>query len=122
VRVPTLCLGTMTFGLQCDEETSFEILDAAFEAGVDFFDTANVYPLGGSVDTVGRTEEIIGRWMKERGVRDRIFEPYYTTKSGGTGLGLAIVKQTVEAHGGHVSLAAVQESGGSTFVMEFPRP
>ncbi len=73
VRVPVLCLGTMTFGLQCDEETSFEILDRAFEAGVDFFDTANVYPLGGSVDTVGRTEEIIGRWMSSRGVRDRVF-------------------------------------------------
>ena len=65
-RVPALCLGTMTFGLQCDEETSFEILDRAFEAGVDFFDTANVYPLGGSFETAGRTEEIIGKWLRGR--------------------------------------------------------
>ncbi len=72
-RVPTICLGTMTFGLQCDEKTSFEILDRAFEAGVDFFDTADVYPLGGGLETVGRTEEIVGRWMAERGVRERIF-------------------------------------------------
>ena len=73
VRVPVLCLGTMTFGLQCDEETSFQILDRAYEFGVDFLDTADVYPLGGSVETVGRTEEIIGRWMRERVNRDRIF-------------------------------------------------
>ena len=50
LQVSRLCLGTMTFGLQCNEETSFEILDCAFEAGVDFFDTANVYPLGGGLE------------------------------------------------------------------------
>ena len=72
LKVPTLCLGTMTFGLQCDEKTSFEILDRALESGLDFLDTADVYPLGGSLDTVGRTEEILGRWMRERGTRDRI--------------------------------------------------
>ncbi len=72
-RVPVICLGTMTFGLQCDEETSFRILDRAFEAGVDFFDTADVYPVGGGLDTAGGTEEIIGRWMRDRGVRDDIF-------------------------------------------------
>jgi aryl-alcohol dehydrogenase-like predicted oxidoreductase len=62
----------MTFGLQSDEETSFRILDGAFDAGVDFLDTADVYPLGGTLETVGRTEEIIGRWMRERGNRPRI--------------------------------------------------
>jgi aryl-alcohol dehydrogenase-like predicted oxidoreductase len=72
IRVPPLCLGTMTFGLQCDEATSFAILDRAFEGGVDFIDTADVYPLGGDHTTAGRTEEIIGRWMKARGNRDRI--------------------------------------------------
>ena len=72
LRVPPLCLGTMTFGLQCDEATSFAILDRAFEGGVDFIDTADVYPLGGDLTTVGRTEEIVGRWMRERGNRDRI--------------------------------------------------
>jgi aryl-alcohol dehydrogenase (NADP+) len=72
LRVTPLCLGTMTFGLQCDEQTSFAILDRAFDGGIDFIDTADVYPLGGRVETVGRTEEIIGRWMKHRGNRDRI--------------------------------------------------
>ena len=72
LRVPPLCLGTMTFGLQCDEDTSFAILDRALEGGIDFIDTADVYPLGGDLDTAGRTEEIVGRWMASRGMRDRI--------------------------------------------------
>jgi aryl-alcohol dehydrogenase-like predicted oxidoreductase len=73
IRVPALCLGTMTFGFQCDEVTSLAILDRAFEGGVDFLDTADVYPLGGGVERVGRTEEIVGRWLAERGLRDRVF-------------------------------------------------
>ncbi|MBV9511144.1 MAG: aldo/keto reductase [Caulobacteraceae bacterium] len=64
LSVSRLCLGTMTFGLQCDEAQSFAIMDAAAEGGVDFFDTADVYPLGGDGKTVGRTEEIVGRWLK----------------------------------------------------------
>ncbi len=69
LQVSRLCLGTMTFGLQCDEATSFAILDAASEAGITFLDTADVYPLGGGVETNGRTEEVIGKWL--RGKRDR---------------------------------------------------
>jgi len=56
----------MTFGYQCDEESSFAILDHAAELGMTFIDTADVYPLGGSWETVGRTEEIVGRWLKSR--------------------------------------------------------
>lgn len=66
LHVSRLCLGTMTFGLQCDEKTSFAIMDAAVEAGIDFFDTADVYPLGGTVDISGRTEEIVGKWLRGR--------------------------------------------------------
>ncbi|MEZ4333205.1 MAG: aldo/keto reductase [Myxococcota bacterium] len=72
LTVPELCLGTMTFGLQCDRETSFAILDAAFDAGLDFLDTADAYPLGGLFDTMGRTEAILGEWMAVRGCRDRV--------------------------------------------------
>lgn len=64
LQVSRLCLGTMTFGLQCDEPTSIAILDAAAEGGITFLDTADVYPLGGDLTTVGRTEEIIGRWLQ----------------------------------------------------------
>jgi aryl-alcohol dehydrogenase-like predicted oxidoreductase len=66
LRVSELCLGTMTFGVQCDEAASHAILDAAYEAGIDFLDTADVYPLGGGPDRVGRTEEIVGSWLKGR--------------------------------------------------------
>jgi aryl-alcohol dehydrogenase-like predicted oxidoreductase len=64
LRVSRLCLGTMTFGLQCDEPQSHSILDKAAEGGIDFLDTADVYPLGGGRATVGRTEEIVGGWLK----------------------------------------------------------
>jgi aryl-alcohol dehydrogenase-like predicted oxidoreductase len=66
LTVSRLCLGTMTFGLQTDEATSRAILDTAAEAGINFLDTSDVYPLGGGYDlgTVGRTEEIIGRWLE----------------------------------------------------------
>jgi aryl-alcohol dehydrogenase (NADP+) len=59
----------MTFGLQCDEPTSVSILDRAAEGGIDFIDSSDVYPLGGDLTTVGRTEEILGRWL--HGKRDR---------------------------------------------------
>jgi len=64
LRVSRLCLGTMTFGLQCDEPTSHAIMDTAAAGGVDFIDTADVYPLGGGRTTAGRTEEIVGGWLK----------------------------------------------------------
>ena len=70
LTVSRLCLGTMTFGYQCDEDTSFAILDRAFEAGITFIDTADVYPLGGSGSTLGATEDILGRWL--RGRRDDV--------------------------------------------------
>lgn len=60
----------MTFGFQCDDDTSFAIMDAAYEGGITFFDTADVYPIGGPPDTVGRTEELVGAWMR-RGERAR---------------------------------------------------
>ncbi|WP_118178526.1 aldo/keto reductase [Paraburkholderia phosphatilytica] len=69
LTVSRLCLGTMTFGLQSEESAAHAILDKAADAGVTFIDTADVYPLGGSEDIAGRTEEIVGRWLKGR--RDR---------------------------------------------------
>jgi aryl-alcohol dehydrogenase (NADP+) len=72
LQVTPLCLGTMTFGLQCDEPTSGAIMDRAFDSGITFFDTADVYPLGGTFETTGRTEEVVGRWMKARGHREKI--------------------------------------------------
>jgi 1-deoxyxylulose-5-phosphate synthase len=64
LSVSRLVLGTMTFGLQTDERTAGTILDQATGAGINFLDLADVYPLGGNLETVGRTEEIVGRWLE----------------------------------------------------------
>jgi aryl-alcohol dehydrogenase-like predicted oxidoreductase len=66
LKVSEICLGTMTFGHQCDEKTSFAIMDRAATYGVNFLDTADVYPVPPSIETAGRTEEIVGRWLKGR--------------------------------------------------------
>ncbi len=70
LKVSEICLGTMTFGHQCDERTSLAILDKAFEHGVFFLDTADVYPVPPSPETAGRSEDIIGKWLASK--RDRI--------------------------------------------------
>lgn len=64
LHVSRLCLGTMTFGLQCDEATSFAIMDKAASSGITFIDTADVYPLGGTLEDSGRTESVVGKWLK----------------------------------------------------------
>jgi aryl-alcohol dehydrogenase-like predicted oxidoreductase len=69
LKVTEICLGTMTFGHQCDEATSFAILDRAAEHGVLFLDTADVYPVPPDPDTAGRSEDIVGKWLQ--GKRDR---------------------------------------------------
>ncbi len=63
LKISEICLGTMTFGLQTDRGESFDIMDAAEYAGIDFFDVADVYPVGGTLETAGRTEEIVGEWL-----------------------------------------------------------
>ncbi|HEU0231003.1 MAG TPA: aldo/keto reductase [Burkholderiaceae bacterium] len=66
LTVSRLCLGTMTFGLQIEEAAARAILDESAAQGITFIDTADVYPLGGDLHTAGRTEEIVGRWLKGR--------------------------------------------------------
>ena len=71
LKVTELCLGTMTFGKQANKQTSFSIMDKAIEAGINFFDTADVYPLGrDSYKLAGATESIIGEWLP--GKRDKV--------------------------------------------------
>ena len=92
IEVPALCLGTMTFGLQTAEEESTRILDTAFDAGLVFLDTADAYPLGGTLETLGETERIIGRWMRARGNRQRIIlatKCWAPTRRGPNGYGLS---------------------------------
>ncbi len=70
LKVSEICMGTMTFGSQADEEAAHAILDRSLDAGVNFIDTADVYPVPPSIETAGRTEEIVGRWLP--GKRDRV--------------------------------------------------
>lgn len=64
LQVPRLTLGTMTFAGQCDRDTSFAIMDAAVEAGITFFDTADMYPVTSYPKGVGDTERVIGEWLE----------------------------------------------------------
>jgi aryl-alcohol dehydrogenase-like predicted oxidoreductase len=61
----------MTFGVQADEAASFAILDQAWEGGIRFIDTADVYPVPMTWETYGVTEAIVGRWLRERGRRNQ---------------------------------------------------
>jgi len=64
LKVSRLCLGTMLFGSFVDEAAGIAVMDRAEDLGFDFIDTADVYPVPGSPETAGRTEEIVGRWLK----------------------------------------------------------
>jgi len=81
--VSEICMGTMTFGSMADEPTSLAILDKAFDAGVDFIDAAEIYPVPPDKKWVGRTEEICGKWLAGR-PRDSVI---VATKVAGPGGG-----------------------------------
>lgn len=72
LAVSEICLGTMTFGSTCDEPLALRILDRAFDRGVDFFDTAEIYPVPPDAKWVHRSEEILGKWLRTK-PRDAIF-------------------------------------------------
>ncbi|WP_282949624.1 MULTISPECIES: aldo/keto reductase [unclassified Sphingopyxis] len=71
IHVSDICMGTMTFGSQTDEAEAFRILDRCFDEGINFYDTAEGYPVPPDTKWVGRTEEIVGRWLKTKN-RDAI--------------------------------------------------
>lgn len=70
LEVTSVCLGTMTWGQQNTETEAHEQLDYALGAGINFIDTAEMYPVPGLAETQGRTESYIGSWIKARGKRD----------------------------------------------------
>ncbi len=71
LMVSTVCLGTMTWGEQNTEAEAFAQLDHARAAGINFLDTAEMYPVAPRAETFGHTEEIIGNWLADRGQRDK---------------------------------------------------
>lgn len=72
LNVSRICLGTMTWGVQNTQEDAFEQMNYALEHGVNFWDTAELYAIPPSPSTYGKTETIIGNWLKETGKRDEI--------------------------------------------------
>lgn len=66
IVVSEICMGTMTFGLQADDKEAFRVMDRSLDAGIDFFDTAEVYPVPPTAELAGDTELIVGRWLKTK--------------------------------------------------------
>ena len=71
LRVSPICMGTMTFGTQCDKKEAFKIMDKAYDHGVNFYDTAELYPVPPDVKFAGITEEWVGEWLQTK-ARDSI--------------------------------------------------
>ena len=82
LQVSAICLGTMTWGEQNTEQEAHEQLDYALAAGVNFIDTAELYPVPPMAETYSRTEQYIGNWLTKRGNRDRVI---LATKVAGRG-------------------------------------
>ncbi len=72
IKVSCLCLGTMTWGQQNSESQAHEQLNVAVDHGINFIDTAEMYPVPPQAETQGRTEEYIGSWLRAGGQRDRL--------------------------------------------------
>jgi len=91
IEVSALCLGTMTYGKQNTQQEASSQLDYALERGINFIDTAEMYPVPPETETQGDTETMIGRWLAERGRRDdlviatKISGPGLSTVRNGTG-------------------------------------
>ncbi len=91
LKVSKICLGTMTFGNQNTESEGHKQLDFAFDKGVNFIDTAELYPVPAEAKTSGRTSEIIGTWLKNTGNRDKVI---LATKIAGNGDYTAHIRTT----------------------------
>ena len=72
IDVSKICLGTMTWGTQNTKQEAFDQMDYAIDHGVNFFDTAELYPVPASADTYATTEVYIGKWLESRKSRDKI--------------------------------------------------
>ena len=105
--VSEIGLGTMTFGSMADENESLACLDAAFDAGVNFIDIAEIYPIPPDPSTAGRSEEICGKWLGARPresviIASKVAGPtggwfQGPVRSGNTGLDRHNIERAVEA-------------------------
>jgi aryl-alcohol dehydrogenase-like predicted oxidoreductase len=93
LEVSEICLGTMTFGNQNTEAEAHSQMDYAFERGINFFDTAEMYPIGGNEHIFGSTERYIGSWFKKSGKRDQVV---LATKIAGPNRGMGYIRKPLD--------------------------
>ncbi len=122
ITVSDWCLGTMTFGNQTPQEDAHRQLDMALDAGLNFLDTAEMYPVNPvSAETVGRSEEVIGNWVKASGKRDNYVIATKVSGDnpgwvrGGKGYDGAVIKEAVEG-----SLKRLQSDVIDLYQMHWP--
>ena len=100
LKVSSICLGTMTWGEQNNQQEAFEQMDYATDQGINFFDTAEQYAVPSTKESYGKTEIIIGNWFKERNNRKKVI---LATKVSGPGLswirggGLQYTKENISS-------------------------
>ena len=87
IDISVISLGTMTFGEQNSSSDSFKLMDYATEKGVNYFDTAETYPVYPKKETYGKTEEIIGNWLKIKKNRNKIIIGTKVASNHPTGIG-----------------------------------
>lgn len=107
LQVSALCLGTMTWGEQNTEIQAFEQIERAKAAGINFIDTAEMYPVPPKPETYSATERIIGNWFKQRGDRQ---DWVLASKVAGPGNGIEHIRQAPLKHDRHNIVAALDAS------------
>lgn len=93
LKISKICLGTMTFGEQNNESEAHEQLDYAVSRGINFIDTAEMYPIASRKETLGSTERFIGSWLKNRGKRDDLV---IATKIAGPNRGMDYIRKPLD--------------------------
>jgi len=95
IKISKICLGTMTFGNQNSESEAHSQLDYAVERGINFIDTAEMYPIGGNVQIVGSTERYIGNWLHKIGISERE-KLVLATKIAGPNRGMDYIRKPLD--------------------------
>ena len=95
IKISTICLGTMTFGNQNSEAEAHSQLDYALERGINFLDTAEMYPIGGNAQIFGSTERQIGTWINKIGASERE-KIVVATKIAGPNRGMEYIRQPLD--------------------------
>ena len=102
INISRICLGTMTFGQQNTESDGHAQIDFALEKGINFIDTAEMYPVPAREKTYGRTEEIIGSWIKKAGKRNDIV---LASKIAGANRGLEYIREDLRYNPAAIQLS-----------------